>query len=549
MAYGQSVIKPIFLLRNLPGREVINEKGFILVAGLLLISVLMLAGTTSVIMSTTDIKISDNYKSYNETLYAAEGGAEYGTGMLRSALQVSGASTAGVLPPAINGFSFATTGFLAVSGGIVQKTVTGNYAGLTAWSQKYIITSTAVKTGYNTMATIIYDLEDQLIPIFQFGIFYNNDLELHPEDSMSLAGRIHSNKDIYVSTGNTLSVDSHVSAAGKIFRKRKEGTAAGTGTVRIRDAGNNYHALNMDSDSTDWKSLSQARWGGTVKSEVHGIRPVNLVLSAGNQPIDILGSGSESLRQKSGLRIINGIAYDRNNSTVNLAPAGSGLTSPISTAAFFDVREERNMSVIQIDIALLRTNTAAMASLNDPPADGEPGILYVSSNHANPAVRLVNGSGMPAGGLTVVTDNPLYIMGDYNTANAPAGIFADAVTVLSGNWIDVNSNSGISGRIATDTTVRAAVMTGNRNTVGTRYSGGAENLIRFLENWSGRTFTYSGSLSCLWQSQQAAGNNDNTGTVYNPPIRIFSLGMSVSNMPPGTPRVRNLHKVAWRQAN
>ena len=37
------------------------------------------------------------------------------------------------------------------------------------------------------------------------------------------------------------------------------------------------------------------------------------------------------------------------------------------------------------------------------------------------------------------------------------------------------------------------------------YSGGAENFPRFLENWSGKTLTYYGSMVELYQSQQAIG--------------------------------------------
>ena len=34
------------------------------------------------------------------------------------------------------------------------------------------------------------------------------------------------------------------------------------------------------------------------------------------------------------------------------------------------------------------------------------------------------------------------------------------------------------------------------------YSGGVENFPRFLEDWSGKTFTYYGSMLELYNSQQ-----------------------------------------------
>jgi hypothetical protein len=101
--------------------------------------------------------------------------------------------------------------------------------------------------------------------------------------------------------------------------------------------------------------------------------------------------------------------------------------------------------------------------------------------------------------------------------------------------------------VASNTTVNAAIMAGNRNTSGSNYSGGVENLIRFLESWTGKTMTYSGSLVCMWQSQQAIRTWPGTGSVYNAPTRNWSYGINYNNLPPGTPRVRNIVRLGWRQ--
>jgi hypothetical protein len=210
------------------------------------------------------------------------------------------------------------------------------------------------------------------------------------------------------------------------------------------------------------------------------------------------------------------------------------------------------MDVVQVDIQQLQNNPIAKAALNNPPTGCDPGILYVSSNNKNdPAVLLTNGSTLNAG-LSVATDNPVYIKGDFNTTTYTdstdglsyvthsAAIYSDAVTVLSNSW------AGVPNSTASATTVNAAIMTGNVPTSGSNYSGGVENFIRFLENWSGKTFTYGGSLTCLWQSRQATGRWGKSN-VYSPPNRNWSYNLSVNNLPPGTPRVRNLERVGWRQ--
>ena len=73
------------------------------------------------------------------------------------------------------------------------------------------------------------------------------------------------------------------------------------------------------------------------------------------------------------------------------------------------------------------------------------------------AVKIVNGSKLtavgtcPGGnncGLTIASENPVYLQGDYNANSGgndfgdpsiAASVAADAVTLLSNNWNDVNS--------------------------------------------------------------------------------------------------------------
>ena len=59
-----------------PRESLGDEKGMVLVVGLLLVSVLSLLGTTAVMTSTTDMKINSNYNSNAQAFYIAEAGIE-----------------------------------------------------------------------------------------------------------------------------------------------------------------------------------------------------------------------------------------------------------------------------------------------------------------------------------------------------------------------------------------------------------------------------------------------------------------------------------------
>jgi len=188
------------------------------------------------------------------------------------------------------------------------------------------------------------------------------------------------------------------------------------------------------------------------------------------------------------------------------------------------------------------------------------------------------------GGFTVASENPVYILGDYNTNagdttwNSPAvdeaghssaAVIADAVTFLSDNWNDLTS-VGLGGtgdgqvtdtnnRNATTTSYRVAVAGGKNinfaqptwgasNDFGT--DGGVHNFLRYLENWGGQSFNYKGSLVSLYYSTYATGVFKCCTTVYNPPTRndVFDLDFeNPSGLPPGTPMFRDVETLSYRQ--
>src|SRR3970282_399743 len=206
-----------------------------------------------------------------------------------------------------------------------------------------------------------------------------------------------------------------------------------------------------------------------------------------HQLIEIVDGGdapdlrAAKMYSKSGLRIVDGAATDMNNNPVSL-PGGV-----ITSKSFYDMREQRTMTIVEIDVGLLRSTGAAPAN----------GVLYVATTGTpGAAVRLVNGSQLPAPGLGVVSENPLYIRGDYNTvAKVPAAVLADAITVLSNNWAANNSDTkgalGTNTRPATANTVNAAFALGrSRESTCGNGNGQLENDVRFLEDWNSRNFTY-----------------------------------------------------------
>lgn len=192
-------------------------------------------------------------------------------------------------------------------------------------------------------------------------------------------------------------------------------------------------------------------------------------------------------------------------------------------------------------------------------------------------LKLVNGGAgyLPAntngGGFTVASENPVYVMGDYNADGGfggdyvPASIIADSVTLLSRNWADWKSFrdatylGGGTRRTAQTSWYRMAVAAGKPlNFPNPAWSandeygldGGTHNFLRYLESWSGQTLHYRGSMVSLFFSEYHTGIYKCCNTVYTAPTRSYAFEddfLNPSKLPPGTPRFRDLVNLGFRQ--
>ncbi|MDR3402836.1 MAG: hypothetical protein P4L99_10100 [Chthoniobacter sp.] len=241
---------------------------------------------------------------------------------------------------------------------------------------------------------------------------------------------------------------------------------------------------------------------------------------------------------------------------------GHYVTSNVVTQkTIYDKRELANIPITDLNLGSITSTLNAVTGFN--------GIIYMYDSGASSqkAVRVTNGGVLPDGGLTIATEDGLYVQGDYNTgttnnpnavpsnanpaANAAttvsgyttksAALVADAIMVLSNSWSDANASSSVSSRNASNTTLNTALIGGYiPSTNGAAngrsgYSGGMNNFPRFLESWSGDNMTFSGAFVSLYQSKQFTGAWD-TGDIYSPPTRYWYFDtLLLSRVLPGIP--------------
>jgi Tfp pilus assembly protein PilX len=232
------------------------------------------------------------------------------------------------------------------------------------------------------------------------------------------------------------------------------------------------------------------------------------------------------------------------------------------------------------------------------------------------AVRLFNGENLQVTGasnklsttlgITVSSENMVYIWGNYNTTGinvapapgvaclnddtescyytgnqVPASIVCDAFFPLSKNWFDSVSamypesdgsrpgDRNLPG-VTAETSMRAGIIAGNNlsamsapasgpdagnystdpNNNESRLNGGMHNFPRFLENWGDRRFNLVGSLIPLFHSTQAMGQYNTGAAIYSPPTRDWAFDVTFrqpDRLPPGTPQFQYIEPTAFRQ--
>jgi len=360
----------------------------------------------------------------------------------------------------------------------------------------------------------------QVLPLFQFAIFYNVNMEIDPGNVMLIREPVFCNAGIWAGS-SSLTFLSSVEAAGIIstntidpFSYNYTGNPPPTfegqiitnaGPLDLLNGGANPTSTNFFRAMLDLPPVSLGLPNPAAlqaSNQVYIYNTVDLIIS--NSATGINGSSTY------GSNII--IYYENQYNAPYISPVTNDLVaittkiigrttnystnffySFVTNVTFYDYRESDTVQAVQIDVAKFNkwlTNTASgggqfwnLENTSGATAKGHNlDSIYVYNNvplttNQLPAVRIVNGAQLPsADGLTIATPQPLYVLGNYNlqtnggspvlnSANTastyPAALMADAITVLSGEWNDsYTAATSLFSRQAAATTVNAATLEG-----------------------------------------------------------------------------------------
>jgi hypothetical protein len=443
------------------------------------------------------------------------------------------------------------------------------------------------------------------IPLFQFAIFYNMNMEINPGGSMSVNGRVHSNGNLWASgsgSGSPLTFGGSVDAAQMFYTNAGPWHSTNNGNVNFTDSVNNpvhgagtiylpVGTMTNNSPTNVVAILNQPppelappnfTAAYSTNGQVYYQNAVDLIVSnAPNGTINGKGTNIVVYYQNPNFNPqLQVVPPDVTN--VDLVAGTTNYTySFVTNGSFYDYREAKTVQSVDINVGQLKVwmthagsvfNTENNSGTSAKANNANINSIYVvnsvpQTTSTLPAVRMVNGQQLPASGLTVATGDPLYVQGDYNvtqngirysralgdtTNTYPASLLGDAVTLLSNNWNDNwNSLTPLALRTPTNTVLNAATLEGIVPSLtdggGTHYSGGVENFLRLLENWSGgNTVTYNGSIVVMFPSQHAT--NAWNSAIYAVPTRRWGFDLNFTSqqgLPPLTPKAKRLYRTTW----
>ena len=597
-----------------------NRRGSVLVAALLIVVIVTGLVGVSFIATNSAARMGGRGKEFVGVQRAGEAAVEYGYGIWKQRIASAGRpittteASASLTGPSLPGFTYATAannGPLTISAtdeygaptASATRVITNlpDYPGWRGFASSYLVSAKVQAVGNLggvEEAGVRRRFQYVEVPLFQSMYFFEHNIEFYKPATMIVSGLVHTNSSLYASssssgtltfTGNLSYVNNYTTTGDPPFANTWGGWSPNAEITPTYPNGEATQVTKVQ--RYEPLGLNLANTFSTADSNPNNDSYREIIEKPNTSFTDPPEIASRRLYNKAGLvvSIVGSTAtVTAKNGTVATAPQLAAIQAAFtSKTTMFDQREGKSVDVANIDVSKLTT------ALGSGGPTGFNGVLYlvdetpVTTSGPSPSpnpktIRLQKGGVLPNEGLSIASQNPVYVQGDYNTgttastpsinvpANAtgnpvntdsptvsgytrkPAAIMADAVMLLSNSWNDANASSGLSSRAASNTTYNMAIMagfmpSGFQPTSGSQYgySGGGNNFPRFLETWSGKSCTYFGSMVELYQSGVFTGEWD-TGNIYSPPLRRWNFDTNFSaNPPPGGTDAALYTRGAW----
>lgn len=491
-----------------------NQSGAALATALLMMGLLSAIAMTVLAVVRVETRIAGSDLRRTETFYAAAAGIEKMTGDFSQLYTKTSRPTTAQLdrvknsPPAgltAEGYTLVQDLFVDIAMLNAMRTTQGipltssalptavmgadsPFAGLNASVNPYTLTTRATaKDGVQVALT--RQMNNYLIPIFQFGVFTDKDLEFWPQPPMTFNGRVHANGNIYF--GGDITFLQRVTTANEAVRGKLRnnannttlvGDTAGftsdprfklnaTTTVSMTqgsvfngpniltqpraDGRGNFTGSPTGTDNPWWVPNSKSTFGGLMLSKSTGVLPLKLPLQLGEvnkQPLELIKRsmpddslpGFDALndsryQNKAQIRIL---IDDENAGTGAANAAGIPANKGVALSTWVpSMLNGGNALRVVLDNGTYVNNTDWLQG--DPARNLKAETVRAVRNYAS----LITGTLSPTTGVNGTGGTNATNAGHNNTNNTNAAAAVPALTLRSSNGAIIPPGSGLTGRI------------------------------------------------------------------------------------------------------
>jgi hypothetical protein len=300
-----------------------DESGAAIASALMVLVLLagVTAGVTALVITDTRVRALDGTRI--QAFYVVHAGLEQLTADLGdlfakdyapsgaeiNALSANAPTTLGATWQEPDGTPGYRVTFPAGAGGNpaaqVMTVLSGPFQGLVGMATPYQMTVTG-RLGDGSEASLTRTVQTVAIPVFQFGLFSENDLSFFAGPNFDFGGRVHSNASIFLASGDgsTLTLRDRVTAVNEIVRTNlSNGWDVDTnynGNVRMIRAPATFRNLQENEGSLvgtlgsafnepTWTNISTGTYNHYIENGRTGARRLDLpIVSAGASPIDLI---------------------------------------------------------------------------------------------------------------------------------------------------------------------------------------------------------------------------------------------------------------------
>jgi len=249
------MIAPSFSTRREQTSNRAHERGAALVTSILMLALMGAIAMTVLAVVQNETKIAGSDLKRTQTFYASAAGIEKMTSDFNALFLRTSRPTAAQLlaiqntpPPELTAEGYTLNQLIGLdnttlaamrqtqgitNGAYPSVTIPGGpFNGLSATVAPYVLNTMATSAD-GTQVSLTRQMNNYLIPVFQFGMFSNEDIEVHPGPPFSFNGRVHANGNIYAS-GNMTFLAKVTTANEFVYDVLRNGTAATAQSVTMK---------------------------------------------------------------------------------------------------------------------------------------------------------------------------------------------------------------------------------------------------------------------------------------------------------------------------